>query len=446
MTANTISQRPSPASTSETSPHGLLWFAFTTVIALSLWSCVWWCNEPPRSKVFNYQEAVSAHWPQTLIFVVPGVHQPVFFDLQVILNGVELAAQGRDPYQVPATNERPYWYNYPSIWLALRHVGADLSWVRTLGLAMAAIYLVALLLATNPRSPLAAACTIGLMLAPPSLIVVAMANNEEVVFALLVLAGFGWERRWLRGWLAPALVASAGVLKLYPSCGLAAFVDGRRRTSLGIFAIGCGLAFFFALHFPELREISRLTPRPHAYAVGSQVLASRLLDASDRHSTLANIFGSAGSLKLWRIVLPAVSALILVLIIGFSCRKGWRDAGHDPRPDLPARQLRERFLFRLSALLHLAYFAIGHNWFYREVILILALPWLIVDPRRRPLIALILVIGWLGGITTGPIFILVQTCAWVLTGGLAYWLARDLSPDLRLALQTLRLTGKNIHS
>lgn len=411
---------------------GTIWFSLATVVALALWVTLWKSHYRPPSQDFTYEATSSSRWPQILPFTVPGVPGPAFFDLQVILYGTELSAAGLDPYQTAPAVDRPYFYNYPSVWLQLHRVGASLHWVRPLGLALAAAYLIVLLMATAPRDALTAICVIGLMIAPPSLCTLAMANNEIIIFLLLASAGVVWSRTWAGGWPALFLIAVAGVLKLYPACALAAFLDGRRRVFFAVITATAALALFFAANVSELASISRLTPRPHALSIGSQVLASRALDGASRQPVLASFIATNGGVKFWSLALVAVSALATVAIVAVALYRGWRDAGRSR--EFPLESLRFRTLFRLVALLYLGFFAIGHNWMQREFILILAVPWLLSRAETRPMVGLILAIGWFGGFPIGPIFLLVQGCTWALAATFAYWLARSLAPDIRRTL------------
>ena len=418
--------------------RGSVWFVLTLAVAVMLWLSVWVSQPKLRSNRFVYEEAIAATWPDSPLFAIPDAHRPVFFDLQVLLNGIELATSGRHPHTVAATPERPYWYNWPSSWLILRHSGANLHWTRPLGLAMGALFLAAVLFACRPRDALTAGAITVLLVAPTSVGVIALANIEEIIFALLVFTAWAASRPSPTRWFALPALALAGLLKLYPACALPALLDGRRRTALTLLATAGALALYFELNLSDLREVSRITPRPHYNAIGSLVLASRLLDAPQRHAALATAFDKLGGIAPWYYILPTVSVLTFLLLTFLAGRMGWRHSVRDTlendEPAFPS------LLFRLSACMYLGCFLIGHNWYYREVILLPAIPWLISRPGARALVVVIIALAWLGWVNTGPIFFLVQTGTWLLAGGLAYWLVRNLAPDVHRTWRDPRAT------
>jgi hypothetical protein len=414
----------------------VLWFVLTALVALSLWGIAARAYPPYPDNRFSLEHSYSARWPDLPPFTLPGVDYPAFYDLQVLIWGVDVAAKGRDPYTEPPPAGAPYTYNYPRIWTLFAVFGFTLEHTRPLGLALLAAFLGCVLAVTRPRSGLEFFWVLALLLSPPTLKAITYANNDLIIFVLLSLTALVWTtRRPIGGWPALGLLGFAAMLKLYPACALLAFIDGRRRALIASCAAGVVLAAFFAYNAAELRSVSSQTPRPHARAIGSQVLSSRLLDGATRDPDTYARLEAAGGMALWHRFLPLATSTALVGLLGVCVWFGQRHARApapytSALPSAPATGLAE-FSFRLGACTHLAVFAIGHNYMHREILLIFVGPYLLADARRRWLAFLILPIVWFAGVPTGPIFLAVQLATWVLTGGLAYWLARSLAPDLR---------------
>ncbi|HTJ78573.1 MAG TPA: glycosyltransferase family 87 protein [Rariglobus sp.] len=405
-----------------------IWLALTVGAAALLWFIIWHAYPPYKNGHFDRAESYEARWPRVAPFNLPAVDSPAFYDLQVILWGIEVSAQGRDPYHEPPPEGASYFYNYPSIWLHLSSLGLNLEWTRPLGLALAGSFLISVILITRPRSPLCFIWVCAFLFTPPALDALAYANNDLLVFTLFAVAAFWWATRFpLGGWPAIGLIGIAALLKLYPVCALLAFLDGRRRTLVVTCITGMMLALFFTANLSELQTVSSQTPRPHYRAIGSQVLSSRLLDGATRNPPALAKLESVAKLAVWQRVLPLVTTGTLLVILGVCAWRGFRHAHTMTDNHADAVQ---RIAFRLGACAHIAIFVIGHNYMHREILLILTGPWLLAEANRRWLAILIMPITWLATVPTGPWFLFVQLSSWVLTAGLAYWLIRDLAPDL----------------
>ncbi|HWA10697.1 MAG TPA: hypothetical protein VG838_14735 [Opitutaceae bacterium] len=420
----------------------LIWFVIAALPLLAMWGTLRAVHLPfsHGARPFDYASESYMRWPKFWPFQLPGGAEPTFFDLQVILWGCEVTRAGRDVYTEPPADATPYYYNYPRAWLVLSHLGLDRTWTQTLGLLQAAIFLIAVLAVMRPHDPISAGCTLAGVFCPPAIEAIAVSNNDLLLFGLLALAGWWWARRWLGGWPAIVLTGGAAILKLYPICALLSFLDGTRRTFIAAALAVVALGIFFFVHLDELQHAARTTPHPHALAIGSQVLTSRLLDGTTRHPPTRALLDKAGGYQNWERFLPLATSVFLLLLLAACAWRGYRRSGN--AGTFPAVAEPTRTFFRLGACLHLAYFAIGHNWNHREILLILVVPWLLAS-RRFWLVLLIIAIWWLAGVVTGPIYLAVQLGTWVLTGALAYWLACDLAPDLTQTLRTFRRTAES---
>lgn len=401
------------------------WLA--AAVAVGLWVAAWWCHPVHPGDRFDPQFTPTLSWPAIPPFTLPGVPPPAFYDLQVLLWGIETSVAGADPYVAAPPPGTPYWFNYPRGWLQFGLLGAKLEWLRVAGLGILGGFLLLAMLALRPLRTPAALWFIAMLLSAPLLEGISHVNNDLLLFILLALAGECWAsgvRGWR--WVGVALTAVGAWLKLFPALALISFLEARRRTLAGLAVAGVALLVFFAFHLEEIRQVSARTPRPHVIAVGSQVLSSRLLDGVARSPSWSARLAAVGGLEPWQRVLPVVSWLVLAVMIGIAVRRAWRAAAGEPGP-----VSRPQVHFRLGASAFLACFAIGHNYMHREVFLLLAGGWLLAEARRRWVAWLMVPMAWLGGFPTGAPFLVSQVLSWIVVGGLAYWLAWDLAPVCR---------------
>jgi hypothetical protein len=192
---------------------------------------------------------------------------PDFFDLKVVLWGLEIHRTGRDVYAELPAMDAPFVYNYPSAWLALAPLGWRIADVVPLASVMIALFLISvvgILTVTRWRD---VAWFAGILFSPPLLIAVGHANIDLAIFVLVVLAAW-WHvnaRRFPAG--AYGFLATAAVLKLYPAAAMPALFDGRKRTMMVIGAVILSIALWFSFNAAELLTISNKTPRPVEHRV-----------------------------------------------------------------------------------------------------------------------------------------------------------------------------------
>ncbi len=357
---------------------------------------------------------------------------PDFFDLKVVLWGLEIHRTGRDVYAEPPAIDAPFVYNYPSAWLALAPLGWRIVDVVPLAAVMIGLFLISFVRILNVTRWRDVVWFAGILLSPPLLIAVGHANIDMAIFVLVVLAAW-WHvnaQRFPAG--AYGLLATAAVLKLYPAAALPALLDGRRRTLVVIGGVILAIALWFSFNAAELRTISDHTPRPSNTAFGCQVLASYFLEGATRQPDLAQRIEVLGGLAACRRILALVSVTgygLLLLTAGISILR-YRVKSIAP-PSAPTTTLAQT-LFRCGALIYLGAFAIGHNWAHREIFLLLLIPACVPAPASSVLGRFRSILPWyllgLFWLTTLPLlgaFALGQLACWILAG----WLARQLVRD-----------------
>ncbi len=423
---------PPSSPSSPKSPASFRWLFLPTLVALALLASLWVAHPRQAAGTFDFHIAHEAKWPAFPLFSMPGVPPPTFFDTQNILWACEVDARGGDAYGEPPTVKAPYFYGYPTGWLLLGQLGFNRSDTRWMSLAWIAFFYAAAIAICRGAHQLNALWCTACFCSPPALECVGMSNNDLVLFVLLVIAAWSWKARLWGGGPTLVLLGLAAWLKLHPAVTFVALLDGSRRMLVIVVAATIALAGLFAAQWDAIARVSYITPRPHVHALGHQVLPSRLLDGATRHPGVRAAFDRAGGLALWQRALPLTTAAVLLVLL-VSC--AWRGL-RTPRPAGPdaSSSAFASVLFRIGALVYLAAFAIGHNWMHREIFLLLCGPWLFAANVRRWLATVILAVWWLAGFETGVLYLLGQLATWVVAGGLAFYLTRDLRDDLRTAL------------
>jgi hypothetical protein len=407
------------------------WLILVSLIAFGLFASLWVAHPRQPAGTFDIMVAHAARWPSFPLFAMAGVPDPTFFDTQNILWACEVDARGGDAYSEPVTVKAPYFYGYPRGWLLLGKLGFDRSDTRWISLTWIALFYVAAIAISGATKPLNALWCIAGLCAPPALEGAGMANNDLILFVMLVLAAWLWQLRLWGGGPALAVLALAAWLKLHPAVTLVALLDGTRRMLVIVVAGTLALAGLFAAQWKDIARVSYITPRPHVHAVGHQVLPARLLDGATRHPGVQAAFDRFGGLAFWNKALPRTTAVVFVV---FGVFFAWRGLKSPRAPEEVEPDSLPRILFRIGALVHLAAFAIGQNWMHREIFLLLCGPWLLAEKHRRWLAGFIVAAWWLAGVTTGVFYLVSQLATWVVTGGLAFYFARDIREDLRACL------------
>ncbi|MDX6767420.1 MAG: hypothetical protein SFU85_11590 [Candidatus Methylacidiphilales bacterium] len=401
------------------------WAAVTALVAVAIWI----------SLIMGTANGLDvARWPALPFGHLPWLAQPNFYDEMALLHMADAVRDGRDPYGDARGQSGPYLNNYPSIWAGIRHLGLGVEDARPFGLALAALYLVAWMVCFRPFQAAQTVWCLAFLLSPPSLNAMASANNEIVIFALMVAAGHFAARS--RG-ASTALVVLAALLKIIPFAALPVLVDGKRRTLLWVAAGLVICTAWFACHKGELQQLNRSTPRPNICAFGSGVLGSRLSQSLSANPEESNALPRHGHFQspswchgLYQFLL--VAGFLGPLLFGLQgLRRGWNAP---PTPDDP-----NRVLFRMGTMLYLTAFALGHNWPHRLILLYLAVPWLASHKSLRWLAALVLAVGYLVNSMEGQVFLAVQVATWMLALRLAFELGRSLAPDIAASYRALGL-------
>jgi hypothetical protein len=226
---------------------------------------------------------------------------------------------------------------------------------------------------------------------PSVMFAIERANMDIVVFTLLVIAVLAWRApsRWGEA-VSPFVVLLGATAKIYPVFGLPAFLFVRRRGP-AIAAILCAAVFavYAIATIQDIQAIARVAPQGDHHSFGA-----RILPAAIYHRFVPDRWEGGALTKQLVAIIPLVVASLFVWLRG---RR--RLAEPDQNADSSAR-----LAFYLGSLIFLGTFAVGNNFDYRLVFMLLTLPQLFdwvtdsADPR-----------GWLAGVT----IVVVLTLLWI---------------------------------
>jgi hypothetical protein len=299
---------------------------------------------------------------------------PVFGDLAVILSGMECTRLG---YDVMSANPCDYFHrqmNYPGIWMLPAPTGLGMDHLVISGVIVALLFYlgVFLLLRHHPMTLREGFFFAALLVSPSVQFGVERANNDLIIFFLVVVAILAFASS--RSTFAPLsllLVAFTGVLKLYPIAALGMALLRRGSLKLaGVIALAFGA--YCLLNLDALRDIAAATPSPRSLAYGAGVLPDFVGVLGERVPALAPFVPLAQAA---RHVLPA-----LILGAAFYAARRWRlevELGTDVRS----------VAFMAGASIYLFTFLLGHNWDYRLIFLLLVVPRSMIWARSTTVIA-----------------------------------------------------------
>jgi hypothetical protein len=324
------------------------------VIAGSIFGAVWGASALPaetKRQVFR--------------FVGVSAMPFAFADTEAVLAWLDCYRAGRDmrlPCNVGFSN---FPLNYPKTWLAL--AALPVAWNHTWPVAVITellLFLVTVLL-VRPYPKAAVWPMLGALASPPLLLALERANADILLFLFLFgacLAG---------GWVASALIAVAGALKIYPIAAAISIADGRKRTWA---AAALALLLFAGFCFSPLANWS-----------GVVLQHTQSANASFGHQVLPEILNESLSKRGVRIE-PLLRVGAFVIFLALLISTPWV-ARCLPSAGAPVTE-RDRRLIVCAMAVFLACFAIGRNYDYRHIHFLLAIPPLSAIAAQRRWICL----------------------------------------------------------
>jgi hypothetical protein len=277
-----------------------------------------------------------------------------FLDSFAVLASSDTAMMGNDPYTDSSLDPRGRLHSYSRWWLVAGPLGLTREDNFMVGGSWVLAFFTLVFSWLRPRTWAEVAWTAALCLSPPMLLLVNRANNDLVVFILL-MAAFAWMRQPSTGRITGAIAALglATGLKFYPMIAAGAFLVLRpvRRTLVATLAAVavCGAVFL------SVRDDFRRASFPVDYPLsifGAEVIGHE--------------FGIPAPV----IAGTALGVLTLGAIVGV--RRRWTTGLASESSGTPD----ERLLFAAGACLLVGCFIARLSYPYRWVFSILLVPWL----------------------------------------------------------------------
>jgi hypothetical protein len=244
-----------------------------------------------------------------------------------------------------------------------------------------------------------------------------------------------WRARTRWGEIAsPLVVLFAATAKIYPVFAIPAYLFVRRHGA-AVTAIVCSAAFavYALVTIGDIQAIARIAPQGEYHSFGA-----RILPAAIYHRFVPDRWQGG-------LITKQLVAIVPVLIGGglvwFRGRKAL------PQPD-EKQVSANRLAFYLGSLIFIGTFAVGNNFDYRLVFILLTLPQLFDwvsetprDPRGRLAgitIAVVLILLWIGALSE-PLALTDEVATWAAVGLLLALLAASV-PRLRTIWGVIRST------
>jgi len=368
-------------------------------------------------------------WPRLGVPSGPSL----FFDTRNLTAALECRRLGFDPLIESPCDPWGRPLNYPRVWLALRWLGLDQSHTGLLAVTFIILFLGSILLLIG-RVSLGRGILVAVAVCSPSVMfAIERANMDIVVFTLMVLAIIAWRTRghWANV-VSPAIVFLAATAKIYPMFALPAYLFmRRRRAALAAVLFALAFALYAFVTLDDILAVAAIAPQGDHHAFGA-----RILPAAIYHRFIPDRWQGGAITKQLLVIVPLLAAAPLVWFPG---RR--RLPATDTTADAP-----NRLAFYAGSLIFLGTFAIGNNFDYRLVFLLLTLPqlfdWVTAEPRDPR--------GWLAGIATvillsllwigalsEPLMLMDEVVTWAAVALLVALLAASV-PPIRIILGSIR--------
>jgi hypothetical protein len=354
-------------------------------------------------------------WPKLGVPSGPSL----FFDARNLTAAWECQRLGYDTLYASPCDPWRRPLNYPRPWLLLGALGLDQSDTFTLAAVLIAAMFVSFSLFSGRVSGGTgivlgcAACSPAVMFA------VERANMDIAMFSLMAISFLWWQ--WLPRTgrvVSPVLLLLASAAKIYPVFALPAFMIARSRMAFGV-SLLCLAAFgaYLSFNVRDIVHIARIAPQGDQFSYGARILLSHLY-----HQFGADQWAGPGVVKQ---LFAAATLGLIVTAVGVRVRRSLAAdcLDTDDETVMPAPVL----ACLAGSLVYLGTFAIGKNFDYRMVFLLLTLPQLCAWARTSGhrlssiaavTVAAILVQLWVGSLS-GPLALWDELASWIVAGLLA---------------------------
>jgi Glycosyltransferase family 87 len=352
-----------------------------------------------------------------------------FADLSLFAAARQELDRGGNPYLKNPDDPWGRMFNYPKLWLEFMRFPR--SCVPAVGFGLILAFLLGIGCWWGRLSPRQGLLAGAALCSPPLVLAMERGNSDLIVLLLLIasLAAFHREAR-VGAWLGVFL---AFVLKLYPVAMIVIFLRlGWRRAALCLAFTGVVVASYLVWRQDEIRTVLHHTPADVLMSYGSThwpKLAEHWALAATGHHYSFRQFETHS--MLW------AGALFLGSVWG-----GWSRRKTAPH-------LAEGYAldgFRAGASIYALTFIAGSSYVYREVFLVLCLPWLwqsapavpAHETARKLTLGLLFAALWLNQYWWIPLMAASDLASWGLLAALGRLLGATLPPGKNAATPDLR--------
>jgi hypothetical protein len=291
-------------------------------------------------------------WPNILTSLGLVAYGMTYLDSYAILAALDAVRAGHDPHAFNPLDSLGRWHVYSDWWLAMRWLGVGRADNFLVGSTWVGTFALSCWLVVKPRNLREAGWLAAMLLSPPFLLAFLRANNDLVIFVLMMLCGVAITGTgWLRQLLGVGVLVLATGLKYYPALAAAAFLWTRplRRMPVLVALAVAGAALTLLDVWPQMaRAQFRIDSGVHT--MGAPLLG-RDLGWSDHTSQ-------------WL-------SLIVLTLGAWGLVRGRFTTGLATRGEP-----RERMLAVMGAILLLACFMAGVNYAYRWIFIFWMAFWL----------------------------------------------------------------------
>lgn len=349
----------------------------------------------------------------------------LFFDARNLTAAWECQRLGYDTlYESPCDPQgRPL--NYLRPWLLLGVLGLDQSDT----FALASFLIVAMFLSFSllvGRIPIGTGIVLASAVCSPAIMfAIERANMDIALFSLAAASVLVWRAfPSVAAIVSPVLVLLTAAAKVYGVFALPAFVLTRNRTAaraallcLAVFAI------YAVFSFRDIAHIAQIATQGDRFAYGARILPAHLY-----HQVGADRWSGSAVVKQLLAVVPLA---LIVTALTLWVRRRLAPTGEDAPTGTPSL-----LALHLGTLIYLGTFAVGNNFDYRLVFLLLTLPQL-VEWARTPThrlsslalatLAAIIVMLWVGSLSQA-LSLWDEVASWTVAGLLAAIAAATVPP------------------
>lgn len=314
-------------------------------------------------------------------FQVPAT-TPSFLDLRSVTSGWECTRKGIDVLVRNPCDPFPRPANYPRMWLWPSFLGLGQSSTLILGVVIAvAFFAGALVLMGRVERPLDVLVWVSLLVSPAAMLGVERGNPDLIVFPVVV-AGLVLltSRSAAARVVAHGALLFAAMLKLFPAFAFVALLrQPRRRMLVGAGLVALGFLVYVAATWSDVETIHRVLPQEIYYSYGADVAVRAVTLWLSVHYTSLVSLGQHGpeQIVLWSVV--AAGALVAGAI-----GRRWKAPAATSDLELNA--------FLAGCAIYAGSFLLEHNFDYRLVYLLLAVPQLLRWMRTSRLAAVVLLV------------------------------------------------------